>query len=487
MSAPTVLIWGDIMLDETWTGEAGRLSPEAPVPVLKPDAEHIHLGGAGNTARNLQALGCKVFLWGAVGKDSAGEHILRALDDLGIHREGVVSLGDRPTTRKLRLRTNTQQLLRLDWETQQPVLWSEAELTQLVRCALACDVVICSDYAKGVLTAGALAFVLRALGQEKKCVIVDPKGNDFTRYAGATLLTPNSKELSMATGMDVGSSTGCHAAVDFLRQQIDVPHFLVTRSQDGMILYEAGKSPHALVATARSVFDVSGAGDTVVAVMAYALGQGLALRQATQMANAAAGVVVSKRGTAVITLDELGFFSERASTESSVLCSHRLGRKTMSLSEAVVWRNFAKAQRKKVVFTNGCFDILHAGHVHCLAAARQEGDLLIVGLNSDVSIRRLKGELRPLVPEQDRIVVLAALAVVDAVVLFDEDTPADLIAALLPDVLVKGDDYLPTQIAGYDVVIQHGGRVATVPKFANRSTTGLVDRILERYDGSTYS
>ncbi len=464
-SRARVLVVGDVMLDRYWTGPVQRISPEAPVPVVRVRADQVRAGGAANVALNLASLGAQVRLLGVVGRDDAARQLREAVEPLGIRADWVES--ERlPTITKLRVLSRNQQLLRMDFEESLDVAgaFDRAALQQRFAQQLAdCDVVVCSDYGKGTLCdVGALIATARAAG---KMVLVDPKGADYTRYAGATLLTPNVAELEAVAGAarDEADLLGRGEA---LRAQLGLDALLLTRSEKGLSLLRAAQPPMHLPAVAREVFDVTGAGDTVIATLAAALAADVELPEACRLANLAAGIVVGKLGTASVSVAELG------------AALHPQGRDAALLDEAALLARVAeaRAQGRRIVMTNGCFDLLHVGHVKYLEAARALGDLLIVAVNADDSVRRLKGPTRPVNACADRMRVLASLRSVDCVVPFSEDTPARQIGAVLPDVLVKGGDYQPEQIAGHDVVTAHGGEVVVLDFHAGYSTTSMLQR-----------
>jgi D-beta-D-heptose 7-phosphate kinase/D-beta-D-heptose 1-phosphate adenosyltransferase len=471
-----VLVAGDIMLDRFVYGGMERISPEAPVPILRHGSERQMLGGAGNVAANLRSLGGIPVLVGLIGNDVEGGAVRRLCEEAGIDASGLVVSDDRPTAVKTRFVVQGQQVLRYDREIAgEPDDAAADRLSGAFARALeAADAVVISDYGKGAV-AGRLApeFIRlsRALGRR---VVVDPKGADYARYRGATLVTPNLKELGEAAGGTPDHDMEIVAAARGLVERHALEAMLVTRSAAGMSLVDRGACLH-IPAQAREVFDVSGAGDTVVSVVALALAEGLDLRAAARIANAAAGVVVGKRGTAQVRPAELivALRSDEQVGEGSLV-----DRETAAgIAEA--WRE----QGLSVGFTNGCFDILHAGHVTLMNEARAKCDRLIVGVNSDASVGRLKGPERPINPEAERAAVLAALGAVDLVVVFEEDTPEALIEAIKPDVLVKGADYTVDQVVGAPFVLARGGRVALVDLVPGRSTTRVVAAIRGKQSG----
>ena len=474
---PRVLVVGDVILDEYLHGSIERISPEAPVPVVDSSTSRTVLGGAANVAHNLAALGCDVMLAGVVGSDAPGRTLREALADAGIDATCLVEDGARSTTHKVRVVAHGQQVLRLDREVRTPLSTQTqaALLAGIVRALPGVDGVILSDYHKGVLAPGMVEAVVQAARAAHKPVVVDPKGRGYERYRGVAALTPNLRELELATGMAVDGAEAIAQAAAALQEITDATALLVTAGADGMWLFERGRPSVHIRTEAREVFDVTGAGDTVVAVFGLGLFAGIALEEAARLANIAAGLVVAKLGTAVVERTEL--FERVGGSEAA------WERKLLGADAAVAMVERAREAGRTVVFTNGCFDLLHAGHVAYLQRARGCGDLLVVGLNDDASVRALKGAKRPLVPERERAQILSALEAVDAVVLFGEATPELLIRRLRPDVLVKGADYRPEEVAGRDFVESYGGRLELVELVQGRSTSGLIAHIVQAYGG----
>jgi len=467
-----ILCVGDVMLDRYVYGDVERISPEAPIPVLRVKDERAMLGGAGNVARNLAALGAHVAFASAVGADDVGDEIARMLGNVPHLEASLVVEPRRRSTVKTRFVAMGQQVLRADHETNSALSSAQqGELIDRARGLLAgVQVVVLSDYGKGVLTPGVCRAVIDAARAAGIPVVVDPKGRDYSPYRGASVVTPNRKELAEATGEN---ASGDEAIVALARQVIveaGIDAMIVTRSQEGMSVVTASGEATHLPAEAREVFDVSGAGDTVISTLAAALAGGLSLVDAASLANTAAGIVVAKVGTAVVYLDELA-----AKLRENELSSIELKVATQAAAQdiAASWR----AKGLKVGFTNGCFDLLHPGHVTLLAQSRALCDRLIVGLNSDASVSRLKGPTRPIQPDIARATVLASLASVDLVVIFEEDTPENLIRSLRPDVLIKGGDYTVETIVGADFVQSHGGKVAIIDLVPGFSTTKTVEKL----------
>lgn len=470
-SRARVLVVGDLMLDRYWHGDTSRISPEAPVPVVRVGPSEERPGGAANVAINLAALGAQVHLLGLSGRDDAANLLENALSSTGVQCH-FLRLDSHPTITKLRILSRHQQLIRLDFEqgfTPDDASRLGADYADLLDEA---DVVVLSDYGKGTLShSRELIALARSYG---KPVIVDPKGTDFDRYRGASLITPNRHEFEAVAGSCASEAELIERGQSLLQREL-LDALLVTRSEEGMTLLRNGQAPLTLAAQAREVFDVTGAGDTVVATIAGAVAAGADWAQAVVMANLAAGIVVGKLGTATTCPDEL----LRALREQEELPTGVVDEG--ALAHAI---ERARAWGERIVMTNGCFDILHAGHVDYLAQARRLGDRLIVAVNSDDSVTRLKGAGRPINSLDHRMAVLAGLAAVDWVVAFDEDTPERLICSLRPDVLVKGGDYRAEEVAGHACVTQNGGEVRIIEFRYDCSTTKIVSRI-QRDDTET--
>ena len=463
-STARVLVAGDLMLDRYWSGRASRISPEAPVPVVHVESADDRPGGAANVAGNVASLGAQVWLAGVVGDDDAG-HLLQArLRKLGIHCL-IEARRDVPTVTKLRVLSQHQQLIRLDFEASlQPL--ADDPLPGLCRQILdEVQVLVISDYAKG--TVADPQTLIAEAANRGIAVLVDPKGRDFQRYRGATLLTPNRAELETVVGPCVDDADLVHKA-EGLRRDLALHALLVTLGERGMLLVEQGQEALHLPTRAREVFDVTGAGDTVIGVLAAAVATGIGFPEAAALANAAAGLVVGKLGAGSVTARELQAALWSGEWHSLLV--------EEDLLEAVA---VARAQGQRIVLTNGCFDILHEGHVAYLQEARCLGDRLVVAVNADASVRRLKGNGRPVNALAQRMAVLAGLASVDWVVAFEEDTPERLICRVQPDVLVKGGDYRPEQVAGAGCVRASGGQVVILPFLEGRSTSGIIRAIRE--------
>lgn len=463
-----VLVVGDIMLDRYWHGATGRVSPEAPVPVVQVQQTEDRPGGAANVALNIAALGGGASLLGLVGADEAAQALQQRLQAARVHCD-LEAVATHPTITKLRVISRHQQLLRMDFEEPFSAADSAALSARAEKLFAHVGVIVLSDYNKGaLLEAPRLIAAARAAG---KPVLVDPKGTDFARYRGATLLTPNLHEFEAVAGHCSDERELVQKGQQLILE-LDLQALLITRGEHGMTLLQRHDQQELhLPAQAREVFDVTGAGDTVIATLAAALAAGLALPQAVALANIAAGIVVGKLGTATVSGPEL---------RRAVQQAHGAGRGVMTEAQLCIALDDARANGEKIVFTNGCFDLLHPGHVTYLEEARKLGQRLVVAVNSDASVKRLKGEGRPVQPAESRMAVLAGLESVDWVVVFSDDTPERLLQLLKPDVLVKGGDYRPDQVVGAPIVQSYGGEVKVLSFVDNCSTTSIVETILSR-------
>jgi D-beta-D-heptose 7-phosphate kinase/D-beta-D-heptose 1-phosphate adenosyltransferase len=473
LSAQTVLCIGDLMLDEFVYGDVTRISPEAATPVIAVKRTEVMVGGAGNVARNLVSLGTRCIFVGVLGNDDAGNVLKKAIADLQLIEFHPVIDAVRQTTRKVRFVSehHSAHLLRADWEMASAVnAASEDEIIDhAVKAMPRAGAVVLSDYAKGTLTPRVVRAVIDAANKLGKPVLVDPKGRDYSIYKGATLITPNRQELAEATGSAAKTDEQVASAASGLGRALGAKAVLVTRSEDGMTLVEQGHATHIPAYPVR-VRDVSGAGDTVMAVLSAMLAMKADFESAMRAANAAAAVVVGKRGTATLSVAEL---------RSRILPAATLAAEEKIVFDWALLDEHTAEWRKaglRIGFTNGCFDLLHPGHVKLLAAARAACDRLVLGLNGDGSVRRLKGEGRPVQNVQSRAEVLAALEAVDLVVVFDEDTPEKLIARVKPTVLVKGGDYTKDKVVGRDTVEALGGEVILIDLVPGQSTTSMVER-----------
>jgi len=467
-----ILVVGDLMLDHYLWGECSRISPEAPVQVVDVADERSLLGGAGNVINNLCAFGARVSVASVVGEDEAGRELLAMLAEREIDTSHLLLDPKRKTSRKSRVVASHQQVVRFDHECRTDIdSASEQRLLEAVESLLPeVDMVLLSDYAKGVLTEALVTRLIALCKRHGIRVLVDPKGSDYARYRGAYLITPNRREAALATGMVLDQAEGqgdqLEAMGFALKQLCDLTYAVITLSEDGLAIF--GDKMQRIPTTAREVYDVTGAGDTVLAALGVALAAGEGIEEAARFANSAAAVVVGKLGSATATLDEIEEYESslhRAASDAHI--------KDFDGIERIV--ALLKSQGRRIVFTNGCFDILHLGHIKSLEQAKSFGDVLVVGVNSDASVRRLKGPDRPVNPEYDRAYLLAALEAVDYVVIFDQDTPYELVKRVMPDVLVKGSDYRDKEIVGSDLA----GEVRLVDIIVGKSTTRVIDGIKE--------
>lgn len=459
-----VLVVGDVMLDRYWHGDALRVSPEAPVPVVHVGNREGRPGGAGNVALNIAALGAATSLVGVVGKDETGVELQSRLNAAGVYCDFLQS-ADKPTITKLRVISRHQQLIRLDFEQKfdkQDIAGIDARVEALLENA---QTLVLSDYAKGGLAGVA---TLIKLGRDRKIpVIVDPKGTDFKKYTGATLLTPNLVEFEAVVGHSATEDELVNKGLQLVKE-LQLEALLITRGEHGMTLIRPNSPELHLPARAQEVFDVTGAGDTVISVLAASMAAGHSMADATMLANLAAGLVVGKLGTAAISAPEL---------RRAMLAEQGAGRGVMTSEQLQIAAQDAKAHGETIVFTNGCFDIIHAGHVGYLAQARKLGKRLIVAINDDDSVRRLKGAGRPINPVERRMAVLAGLEAVDWVVSFPEDTPENLLHLLQPDILVKGGDYTLDKVVGGAYVQSYGGQVKALEFLDDCSTSAIVNKM----------
>lgn len=463
-SQTKLLVVGDVMLDQYWSGRANRISPEAPVPVVKVNDEDVRAGGAANVALNIAALGAQVDLAGVIGRDDFGKQLTQVLEKAGVSSNWIYS--EAGTICKLRVLSHHQQLIRMDFENEIPFEDAQRLADQIEAQVKGYDALVISDYAKGALQQ--VEPMIAAAKKHNVPVLIDPKGKDFTRYQGATLVKPNQTEFELIVG-ECDSAESVVSNAKRLIKELDLSALLVTRSENGMALIESDETSFLLQSKAQEVFDVTGAGDTVMATLATAYASGLPLTEAVNLANEAASIVVKKVGTSTVT---------RAELDEQVKNAQR-HRGYVSMNETEVKDLVAIAQEKgeKVVFTNGCFDLLHSGHVRYLNEAACKGQRLIVAVNSDESVQILKGPTRPVVNLASRMELLSALSCVDWVLPFSEETPERLICELKPDVLVKGGDYKPEEIAGAECVWANGGQVEILSFWEGYSTSSMVDKI----------
>ena len=469
------LVVGDLMLDEYLWGKAERISPEAPVQVVDVLREELRLGGAGNVVNNLVALGAQVAVCSVIGDDQNGWSLLKEFGRRDVSSDAIFLDPGRRTSRKTRVVAANQQIVRIDRESREalPAAFEKQICDWVAAHIREFQVIVLSDYSKGVLTPAVIAAIVSLAAETGIPVLVDPKGNDYIRYCGATLLTPNRKEAEAASGIAIRDADSLTRAANAIMDTAGLRHLLITRSEEGMSLFSKGEDAVHIPTVAREVFDVSGAGDTVLAALAVGIASGCGMVEAARLANVAAGIAVGKLGTSIVTPQEI--------IEVVALSHHDSDSKIKSRDVLALLIAAEQAKGKQVVFTNGCFDLLHAGHVQYLQKARGLGDLLVLGLNSDASVRRLKGAKRPLINEDERAHILAALYCIDYVTIFDEDTPLELIKALKPLILVKGGDYSLDGVVGRDIVEQYGGRVELVSFVDGKSTSNIIDKVLERY------
>lgn len=480
-SQARILVIGDLMLDRYLWGNVERISPEAPVPVFHIRERSEVLGGAGNVASNLVGLGCSVTAIGLTGNDDAKLQLKNLLLDRGVNSHIIID-PDRPTVTKTRVVSQGQQLIRFDEEETLPIKDNiKNELLESIKDNLAnSNAIIVSDYGKGILQAKDLAQdIIRLARSSCIPVIIDPKGNDWERYRGATCITPNTKELEAVLGYSISDEEQLVQAMRSTMSQYGFDWLVVTRGPLGMCIMNKRGSCTFLPALTKQVYDVSGAGDTVIATLSLCVGSGFTFLDGAKLANIAAGIVVGKVGTQPIDLTEL--ISALKSSAGIDCHHHNITNKVMSLSSAVMQVEAWRASRLKIVFTNGCFDLLHPGHLHLLNQARQLGDRLIVAINSDNSVKRLKGSSRPILAEHDRASLLASLSCVDVVLIFESDTPVELLKSLKPHILVKGADYTVEEVAGREIVESYGGEVRILKLLSGYSTTAITTRVFEAY------
>lgn len=462
-SKPNILVVGDLMLDHYLWGECNRISPEAPVQVVDIKKETTHLGGAGNVVNNLLSLGASVGVLSVVGEDENAKELLGMLNSKGIDTSFIIAQSERKTSKKSRVIATHQQILRYDKESKDDISLKSQELLlkNYKEILDSFEAVLLSDYGKGVLTDSLTVKLIEEAKSRSKLVLVDPKGEDYSKYKDATLITPNKKEASIATKIEIKDEDSLNRAGKLLRESLELDYAIITLSEDGMAIF--GDEVLKIPTVAREVYDVTGAGDTVLASFGYALSSGLSIEEAGFFATSAAAVVVGKLGSATVTLKEIDIYNH----------SLRAGKSEIKIKTKEEIVQILKSYKdKKIVFTNGCFDLLHRGHVKYLEVAKSFGDILIVGLNSDESVKRLKGKTRPINTLSDRAYVLGGLESVNFVVEFEEDTPYELIKAIKPDILVKGGDYKGKEVIGSDLVKE----VRLVDFVDGKSTTSIIEK-----------
>lgn len=467
--APKILVIGDLMIDHYLWGSCERISPEAPVQVINVDNESTVLGGSGNVINNLKALGAQVDVISVIGGCETSDELKILLNDINVNSKYLITQKDRITSKKSRIIAAQQQVVRYDRESTDEISTKSQTtiLNTFKKIITNYDAVLLSDYGKGVLTADLTQSLIAIANDNNKKVLIDPKGLDYSKYKGAYLLTPNKKEASEATQINIHDDATLTQAITQLKTNCDLDVSLITLSEQGVAIYDDHDDELRIHPTvAREVFDVTGAGDTVLASLGFALSCGLDIDNSVEFANLAAGVVVGKIGSATATLNEI--IEHESSLNKSTSDEH-----IKTLDEIIALSTELKARDKKIVFTNGCFDILHAGHVRYLETAKSYGDVLILGLNSDRSVTELKGEGRPINTQLDRAYILAALEAVDYVIVFNEDTPYDLIKAIKPHVLVKGGDYEGQDVVGQDIADE----LKLVQFVDGKSTTKTIEKI----------
>jgi D-beta-D-heptose 7-phosphate kinase/D-beta-D-heptose 1-phosphate adenosyltransferase len=476
-----VVLIGDLMVDRYLYGNAGRLSPEAPVPVLHYQREDARLGGAGRVAADLAMLGADVHLVSVVGNDDTGEQLRKMLVSCGVNVEGLIQVPDRPTTSKVRLvglaqHRHPQQMMRLDYEDPSPIQAAVAQqvLAKLERAMQEAAAVCIEDYDKGLLSPAVCKEVIEMARQRGVASFVDPAAiADYSKYIGASAITPNRTEAELASGGVCGNLQEYRQTAEWLVNQLRLEAAIITLDKNGVYLASRDGERRWIKTRERKVYDVAGAGDMVLAMVAVARSAGASWEESAMLGNIAGGLEVEKFGSVPITRVEI------IHELLGEMRQHAGKRRTMNrlLPELAIHR----AEGKRIVFTNGCFDLIHLGHIKYFQSAKREGDLLVVGVNTDAGIRRLKGEKRPIISEEDRVSVLEELESIDYLVTFDEDTPIELIQTIRPDVLVKGADYAKEQVVGWDLVESYGGRVVLVPLVEGRSTSAVIERILQAH------
>lgn len=480
INKPNILVIGDLMLDKYVWGEVKRISPEAPIPVLSVTSEDIRPGGAGCVINNLCHMGTKVYCAGTIGADAEGRQLLNQLAKLGAETSGIFEDAERPTTVKVRMMGHlqtagrgVQQLLRVDYEKTNPVpINIEKKIIQYLDEKIPqLNVVLVSDMNKGLLSKEILKAVVSLGKRHSIPVIVDPKlGEDYTCYAGVTAVTPNRHETELATGVAIAGQESLKTAGKKLVNKLGLQCAVITIDKDGIFLYRNDENYSLIPTVPKEVSDVTGAGDVVLSVLGFVTGSGYSFEDAAAIANVAAGIEVGKIGAMPVSVQEI----LKELTDREQPFAHKI-LDIYGLSERL---NQCRMKRQKIVFTNGCFDILHVGHIEYLKFSRRQGDVLVVGLNTDGSVRKLKGSNRPVVPEHERARLLAAMEDVDYVILFDEQTPDELIKKVKPDVLVKGEDWRDKGVVGSEFVESYGGKVVLAPLVEGVSTTNILSRIL---------
>jgi D-beta-D-heptose 7-phosphate kinase/D-beta-D-heptose 1-phosphate adenosyltransferase len=490
-----LLVVGDLMLDEYLWGDVDRISPEAPVQVVSVQNEGFALGGAGNVVSNVVALGGKVSAAGVIGTGRNGQLLMDMFDELGVNTEGIVKEPGRITTRKTRIiavNHANQQVLRIDREKKQDIFASTMEkMVGIIENKMPdIDVILISDYGKGLITERMILQVIASTKKHKKVTIVDPKGLDFSKYSGASLLTPNKKEAALASNVEIVDEHSLKKAAKKILQNVNLDQLLITCGKDGMVLFEKNAEPFRVKAEARQVFDVSGAGDTVLAVLGLAVASDISIKNSLAVANAAAGIVVGKAGTATVSKQELasalkivmGKVGTTAASDQKLTSPQKshvrdLPDKYKKLTELPALIKDLKKSGKRIVLTNGCFDLLHAGHIMLFSASKRMGDILFVAIDDDESVKTLKGSGRPVINAKERVRIISALDSVDYVVVFSSPELKKLIEIIQPNVLTKGSNYTDQEVFGRKLVEKYGGQVELIPVTENISSTRIIDTI----------
>ncbi len=483
LGSPKIMVIGDLMLDKYVWGEVKRISQEAPIPIINVSSEDVRPGGAGSVVNNLKTLGAQVFACGIIGDDTHGHTLLNIFKNMGVDTAGIIIDKSRPTILKMRLMGHlqtagkgVQQLLRVDYEKTHVIsMETEAQLNvYLNKTISACDMVLVSDMNKGLLSHSLLKMIVALCKKHKKIVIVDPKlVSDYSCYEGFTAMTPNRNETETATGIKITDSDSLNHAGRKLVSRLSLEYCIITLDRDGMFLYHKNGNGKIIPTTPRNVFDVTGAGDMVLSMFGMVVGSGHSFEDAAPLANIAAGIEVGKIGATPVSKGEI--------LGELMIGRNQLSSKIKDVEVLVGILNEHRRKNDKIVFTNGCFDILHVGHIEYLKFARKQGDLLVVGLNTDRSVKSLKGHSRPFVSEAERAKMLAALEDITYVALFDELTPMELIKIVKPDVLVKGEDWKDVGVVGKEFVESYGGKVVLAPLVEGVSTTNIVSRIINRH------
>jgi D-beta-D-heptose 7-phosphate kinase/D-beta-D-heptose 1-phosphate adenosyltransferase len=470
-----ILVVGDLMIDEYLWGHIERISLEAPVQVVDIVKEECMLGGSGNVVKNLVSLGAKVYISSVIDEKETGKLILSELKRLGVAIDGLFKDKNKISSKKTRVLSfdKYQQILRIDRETNYPISQkNEKNILNYIKSNIeSFKVVILSDYMKGVLTDNLLKDIIDFMNASKIPVIIDPKGKDFTKYRNATLITPNKKEVETVLDMKITDEAALRIAGKKLLSKLNVEAILITLGKDGMSLFEKDNLITHIPAEEKEVYDITGAGDTVISVVGLGLASGLAIKKAIEIANLAAGITVGKIGTATVTIQEIISYT----FQRNIFFNNKI----LNLPALTAIVEEERKNGSRIVFTNGCFDILHAGHTYLLQRAKMLGDVLIVGLNSDKSVKRLKGNNRPIIPIKERAAILSSLTYVNYIIVFEEDTPIELIKNIKPDILVKGNDYTIEDVIGRDIVESYGGRVELIKLIEGVSTSSIIDRIMK--------